>query len=393
MDDRVGSDKKSVTLTAISDDSDWADIFAEWCSFVDGEDARVGFWCDPRVMRSESTSESEPLLIAEVRHAQKLVALVPFKKPKKRVPFRIGLATIGSIRATQLVLYDAPFPITSSLDRLVILKQVIDVLRLGEHGDVVIIPEWELSPDGANPFPSGVERSRQPSYRMTLPKSAKEYVGGFSSSARGKLRGKQRKLEKSLGKVDLRCFREPADVPEYHAHAKAVWTKSWHVRFSDALPDQELLKQIAEHGWLRGYVLFGPNDIPVAIAVGFQYRGTYLYYRTAYDPAYHHLSPGTVLAFLLLQDLADHDSPTEFDFGFGENQCKSTLCKRAVDQVETWIAISVRGSILVKGLSLFDSVYSVGKRLLANTSAVRWLKGRVREIRQDESPRTETADN
>jgi CelD/BcsL family acetyltransferase involved in cellulose biosynthesis len=60
----------------------------------------------------------------------------------------------------------------------------------------------------------------------------------------------------------------------------------------------------------------------VAFVLGFQYRGVFHYSDVAYDEEFAGLSPGSVLLFLLLEDLFGHCRPSILHFGIGEADYK-----------------------------------------------------------------------
>lgn len=83
-------------------------------------------------------------------------------------------------------------------------------------------------------------------------------------------------------------------------------------------------REIAERGWLRSYLLVAPKR-PVAFFIGYQYAGLYEHSDPGYVPDLARLGPGSVLNYLAIEDVFEHDPPKVLDFGFGENKYKRLL--------------------------------------------------------------------
>jgi CelD/BcsL family acetyltransferase involved in cellulose biosynthesis len=62
--------------------------------------------------------------------------------------------------------------------------------------------------------------------------------------------------------------------------------------------------------------------------VGYQYQGVFHYAELGYDPALAPASPGTVLLFLLIQDLCAFDRPMVLNFGMGDAEYKRRFGNR-----------------------------------------------------------------
>ena len=256
----------AVTFELLDDPARWESAEARWRAFVDDPGTRVGFWCDPHVMRSESCGEApRRVLVAEVRRDGRLVALVPFKLGRDRVPLRLGLARLGSLRAKRAMLYEASFAVAEGEDRSRVLQVALAELPHSHHCgcDLAVVPEWDLPADGGTPFSGALPRPAQMAYRILMPPSADAYLSGMKRTTRHKLQGEARKLERAMeGRLALRSYRRPDQVEEFRTHAQRIWERSWHAKAdTNSLPGVRFLQDMAERGWLRAYVSGGdPRD-------------------------------------------------------------------------------------------------------------------------------------
>ena len=76
------------------------------------------------------------------------------------------------------------------------------------------------------------------------------------------------------------------------------------------------LTDLAERGLLRCYVLTA-GDRTCGICVGYQGRDTLHHIQTGYEPSFAKYSPGTVLHYLLYEDVILSRPPKRDSFGYG----------------------------------------------------------------------------
>lgn len=81
-----------------------------------------------------------------------------------------------------------------------------------------------------------------------------------------------------------------------------------------------LVSRMVAPGWLKFDVVTF-NGKPLAIHLGFEYRGSFIWYKPAFDVEFANRSPGEVLIKFLLQDAIDRKLK-EFDFTVGDEPFK-----------------------------------------------------------------------
>jgi CelD/BcsL family acetyltransferase involved in cellulose biosynthesis len=129
------------------------------------------------------------------------------------------------------------------------------------------------------------------------------------------------------GSVELKRYREPADVDRLFADATQVRRRSWQFETLGALKKDSLqsshdaLAELARRELLRGYVLYAGGK-PCAFVVGYQFHGVFFYSVVGYDADFARHSPGIALLYLMLEDLYAHDRPRVVSFGRGDDDYK-----------------------------------------------------------------------
>ncbi len=169
----------------------------------------------------------------------------------------------------------------------------------------------------------------------SLEGSFEDYLKGFSAKSRSTLLRKVRRFaEASGGSTDWREFILASDIQEFHRLAREVSSKTYQERLLDAgLPDDPaFLRNIcgmAAARKARGYILFLARK-PVAYIFCPVIDGALLYQYVGYDPIYRHLSPGTVLQYLVLERLMSQGGCRMFDFTEGQSQHKEFFATHRV---------------------------------------------------------------
>ena len=165
-------------------------------------------------------------------------------------------------------------------------------------------------------------------YYVDLAGSFEGYLKKFSSKSRSTLLRKVRKFAKlSGGQICWRAFSRHEEMAEFHRLATQVSMKTYQQKLLGlGIPDDDefvdRLLQLAEQDRARGYILFLQTQ-----PIGYLYcpvqDDVLLYQYLGYDPEYQHLSPGTVLQYLVLERLFQQARFKIFDFTEGEGQHKA----------------------------------------------------------------------
>jgi len=152
------------------------------------------------------------------------------------------------------------------------------------------------------------------------------YQMKFSGKTRSGIRRKVNKLANHVQRLDLRCYRTPAEIGDFFELAGPVSAASYQERLLDCgLPrDSEFIKRAvskASQNDIRAFVLLA-DGLPVSYLYCPVYDGVLQYAHLGYLPDFSRFSPGTVLQWLALEQLFGEQRFKAFDFTGGDSEHK-----------------------------------------------------------------------
>lgn len=283
------------------------------------------------------------------------------------LPFRVGARTLWQLRRRLLRV-----PLTLGQALAGKLPALPELAPEADGYLVQSLPAAALEPLARrHPGFLSFVRQRYRRFHVALDRSFEAYLAGFSASSRSTLRRKVRRLaERCGGALDVRLYRTPEEVDEFHRHARAVSERTYQERLLDAgLPDGDealaAMRDLAARDSLRGWVLFidgRPASYLYAPAEG----GTLVYAHLGYDPHHAALSPGTVLQFEALRQLMEEGRFELFDFTEGEGQHKRQFATGAVECVDLLLLRATLSNRLAgHALAGFDRAVALAKAAMA----------------------------
>jgi hypothetical protein len=219
-------------------------------------------------------------------------------------------------------------------------------------------------------------------YYTNLEMPFADYLKGFSAKSRSTLLRKVRKFaDASGGSTDWREFTLAREMQEFYTQAREISRKTYQERLLDAgLPeDPPFLHdacEMAASGRARGYILYLDGK-PISYIFCPIVEGAMLYAYVGYDPQCQHLSPGTVLQYLVLEKLMSQGGCRIFDFTEGQSQHKeffsthSVLCANIF-----YFRPSLRNHTLLSLHAFTDSFSSKAAALLDRLG----LKARIKKL-------------
>jgi len=200
---------------------------------------------------------------------------------------------------------------------------------------------------------------------IDLSTSFEEYQKKFSSKTRSTINRKIRKYtEHCGGTLKWHSYRNPDEVPDFFRLARAVSKLTYQEKLLDAgLPDtpafMERARALAASGQLRAYVLFD-GEKPVSYLYCPVQDGVAVYAYLGYDPAYMHLSVGTVLQWLALEEMFNEGGLRYFDFTEGQSDHKRLFATHQRQCVNVFLvrptlrnAAIIRGHLLMERFSVW----------------------------------------
>ncbi|MBZ5601910.1 MAG: GNAT family N-acetyltransferase [Acidobacteriia bacterium] len=207
-------------------------------------------------------------------------------------------------------------------------------------------PECDAAFLPAHPVGDGVPRARGlfgpvlqyvcnsgPRHLIDLRGSFDEYIAKFSRKRRHELRRTVRRFEElSEGALELRRFGTPEEMERFRDIAVELSGKTYKAAFGAAFNDIGPSRDLAEaaaRGDVRGYVLYSAGR-PAAYGF-FRAQGSNLaFVHTAYDPVYTKSSPGTVMLWLILQELIAEQRFAYLDFLWGQYSFKELFATTTI---------------------------------------------------------------
>lgn len=228
------------------------------------------------------------------------------------------------------------------------------------------VPEVQAASLGGGSGMRAFVRQSYPRHYADLGLGYDAYLATFSGKTRSSLKRKARKLaERSGGALDVRLYRTPAEIAEFHADARAVSALTYQEKLLDAgLPDDlAQMQALAARDQVRAFLLFVDGR-----AVAYLYApgegATLRYEHLGYDPAFGEWSVGSVLQLEAMRLLMDEARFRWFDFTEGDGQHKRAFATGSIASVDLLLLRPTLGNFAVaSALASFDRLVSFAKRI------------------------------
>lgn len=354
-----------------------ATFLADWRRVVDANGAPYTLYNSPDWIEHAATLGGASIVIWTIRDANRtLVGVVPTAKRDYRLTFDIANRAffnvtfkVADILGSQLCIPENRHLYRKLIDR--ILKHwpecdgiCFDTLpadcfcsRLLHSSDECSDSVRVYSPFGCRPW-----------HVITLGASFEEYLQTKSAKTRSTLRRKVRLFEQT-GAVWLERYTRPDEVPEFVNGISRISPKTWQHRllgmeYSNDDLTQRKYQDLAGRGLLRSYLL-RRDDRPCAFVIGYQYRDMYYYADVGFDPDLAEFSPGTVLLFLMLEDLHENNRPALLNFGIGDASYKQRFGTDVFsDETVLVLRAGLRNRLAVKSHQAFITCLDRAKKVI-----------------------------
>lgn len=341
--------------------------------------------------------------VVQVRSNSVPVALFVCRIEMSAVRCRIGYYRLADpkLRVLTLVHGGIMGELTPAIDRAV-AEHLGEALRRGV-ADVAFLSHMPAASSFAavaHSRAAGVRRDLTRDvnlhWRMSLPSSSEAFFDRLSPRRRHELRRKIRQVEKlHNGAVEVRCHREPADVPillsDMAAISQNTYQTAMGIGFSLNDENRERLQLAARRGWLRGYVLYFEQK-PCAYCVGTRYGRTLHLDFMSYEPAYHREDPGTILFVRLVESLCSNPSKEVevIDFGFGDSAFKQRFCDQQDADASFYLYAPTWTGLRIYLLRTLSRLIDAGARRISRTFALEsrvktWWRTRFRDAQGSEA--------
>ena len=197
------------------------------------------------------------------------------------------------------------------------------------------------------------------------------YLDGLSGNTRAAIRRKRRKIvSASGGTLDIRRYRTPDELAEFHATARTLALVTYQERLmGSGLPDtpdfMRRMVAMAAAGQVRAWLL-RIDDAPAAYLYCPVHGDTVIYEYVGHDPRFNDLSPGSVLQAEAFADLFADPALKRFDFTEGDGQHKRQFATGGVACVDLLLLRpTIANRAIVAAMRAFDGGIALAKRIVA----------------------------
>jgi hypothetical protein len=198
--------------------------------------------------------------------------------------------------------------------------------------------------------------------------SADAFLTEKRSRHRNNLKRRVKKLSE-YGSLECRRVDSEEQVDQFHESARTIALKSWQFQNLGRSLDETALARanlhnLARLGCLRAYLLKCGGK-PCAFVIGYQYQDILQIEQTAYAPEFSNSSPGTVLYYLMLEDLYRYRPPVLVNHGTGVTPHKRLFSNRAARDTTVYLfRPTVRNRIRCASHGLWCSTVELAKRIV-----------------------------
>jgi CelD/BcsL family acetyltransferase involved in cellulose biosynthesis len=242
------------------------------------------------------------------------------------LPFRFGELQLFTVKFPALVKSGA-LEIAASSSPLPLnrLRTSVKAIVTGSDPIERALPKVTMLKEAIRYVPRQYRR-----FYIDLTGTFADYEKHFSRKRRGNLRREARVFAKaSGGDLHWRTFQHSGEIAEFHHHACEISQRTYqHRLWEKGIPQSKEfvahLKDSAARGQSRGYLLYFQGQ-PQAYAY-FEAQGPILeYHYTGYNPDLRQYSPGSVLLYLIVEQLFAHREFQALDFTEGEAWYKESF--------------------------------------------------------------------
>ena len=249
-------------------------------------------------------------------------------------------------------------------------------------------------------FPRGV--SRQGPWLCYSPRQEHLYFvnlqGSFDNYLKLRSPKSRQNLKRSVKKFldqnpeALKIYTQPGSMEEFHRDAVSISSQTYQtLLLKSGLPDSpEFLRTMREkalQGEARGYLLRA-QEKPIAFAWCTARGNAMTYQVIGYLPEYADLSPGTVLLYLILQDLFSLEKYCMLDFGPGSAFYKEAFATDKLEFADSYLLRPTMENrcklwLLWKTECFSTAVGSLLDRVGLKKKIRQWMRKRAHKLRAE----------
>lgn len=311
------------------------DITNEWLAILNSQKAPF-LNTHPDIilnLLNKNSVNEKKCIVFLVKKNNIIEAIAPCILFKSTFRFRLGLLKCGRFKQNQLTLIGSDLLYSPSSDKNKCVSAFMSHINQQKIMDIFSVDvvaeqsplglflknstQWSISHAATN----NIVR------QLLLPNSHDDYLKAMKRKVRYNIKRNVKQFSEAFeGNIQLKVYEHENNVEELLEKVNVIFKKSWQSNVMgyyqrNSKAQIESKKHQARNNWLKSYIL-ECNDIPVAFVIGSQLNGYYDYEETGYDPEYASFSPGSVMTYLLIDELFKENKPEILNFGYGENVYK-----------------------------------------------------------------------
>jgi hypothetical protein len=357
------------------------DITNEWLDIINTQKAPF-LNTHPDIilnLLSKNSINEKKCIVFVLKKNNIIEAIAPCILFKSTFRFRLGLLKFGRFKQNKLTLIGSDLLYSPSSDKnncVSAFMSHINQQKIMDIFSVDVVAEqsplglflknsshWSISHAATN----NIVR------QLLLPNSHDDYLKAMKRKVRYNIKRNVKQFSEAFeGNIELKVYEHENNVDELLEKVNIIFKKSWqsnvmgyYQRDSEAQIESKKLQ--ARNNWLKSYVL-ECNNTPVAFVMGTQLNGYYDYEETGFDPEYASFSPGSVMTYLLIEELFKENKPEILNFGFGENVYKKIFGNHSFTAFNiVSCPKSSKANLLLSIQNYLNKTYSLISRLLVKS--------------------------
>ncbi|MCK5506785.1 MAG: GNAT family N-acetyltransferase [Thermodesulfovibrionia bacterium] len=179
-------------------------------------------------------------------------------------------------------------------------------------------------------------------YLITLPETFEKFLLKFKRKKRYNLKRQIKSFQEfASGKLRLQRIVSLDQIDFFLKEATRVADNSWQktalgMRINNNESLRKKYRDLAKRGIFRSYLLMCREEAS-SFVIGYQFQGVYHYIEIAYNRDYKKLSPGTVLLYMIIEDLIKFNPARKLNFGIGDAQYKRAFQTDMFEDVSVFL--------------------------------------------------------
>ena len=375
------NDESNITVVEIRDIQNLSQLADDINSFLDNPLVHGNPYHYPdyieSVVKFDASIETWKVLV--LKDSGEIVSIIPIYIRYKKFPIKFALFSLFSFNINMLSFFGDSFSYRSDYSLPVIHNILNEQLKSISHFDLGIInalPADSLLLSDFQGKKNGVvfkplSKNHEVVRCIKFPETWGEYLSSMKRKRRYNLKRNIKILKDHCNDdVVVKCYESDDDVGLFLSEMDEIYKNTWQSstfgcqsRLTDLEINQN--KSLAKMGCFKSYILFA-SQTPIAFIRGYLFKGKYYYEEIGYKQSMAKYNPGSVLNFLMLEQLMSGGSAAkELNFGYGENVYKQVFSNEEYKATNAYLfRKGSKGNIIFRIQQLIDHLYVAVRKII-----------------------------